>query len=334
MKNLLTYICGRGGGRQKFKQPQDLIICGHKIYPECQKQNNERKKQQWAVEKPKLDNARKLRGICFLDPDDKEFNETNNCALKKLELLVGTAMPCKLKTHQHKEICGGSDSRKEKHACIVEAHRSTRNRSGRTLPKDHEDRIAGNGFDSLSHFNLEHKFFSHAPSENPGCTSSGGQRVGEAREIASSADDRGKEQKRSHRRSTKNSMSTVHFAALMDLCHLKDAELEPTFQNYQGQVVLRGDIVKDDSGSYAVFTEQGSSASQMTAAKVMAVIARLSDCARQAADAVSASHPSQNGRRSKNIETCKDRMPIFMDSSTTTQVAQILAKHRRSSVSS
>ena len=27
----------------------------------------------------------------------------------------------------------------------------------------------------------------------------------------------------------------------------------------QSRVVLRGDIVKDDSGSYAVFTEQGSS---------------------------------------------------------------------------
>ena len=33
--------------------------------------------------------------------------------------------------------------------------------------------------------------------------------------------------------------------------------------------MLRGDIVKDDSGAYAVFTEQGSSASQMTAANVM-----------------------------------------------------------------
>ena len=29
---------------------------------------------------------------------------------------------------------------------------------------------------------------------------------------------------------------------------------------------FRGDIVNDDSGSYAVFTEQGSSASQLTAA--------------------------------------------------------------------
>ena len=61
----------------------------------------------------------------------------------------------------------------------------------------------------------------------------------------------------------------MHFVSLMDFCHLKNSELEPTFQKYKGRVVLRGDIVKDDSGSYAVFTEQGSSASQMTAAKVM-----------------------------------------------------------------
>ena len=58
----------------------------------------------------------------------------------------------------------------------------------------------------------------------------------------------------------------VHFASLMDLCSLKNSELEPQFQKYKGRVVLRGDIVKDDSGSYAVFTGQGSSASQMTAA--------------------------------------------------------------------
>ena len=42
-------------------------------------------------------------------------------------------------------------------------------------------------------------------------------------------------------------------------CHLKNAELEAKHQKYKGRVVLRGDIVKDDS--YAVFTEQGSSAS-------------------------------------------------------------------------
>ena len=55
----------------------------------------------------------------------------------------------------------------------------------------------------------------------------------------------------------------------MDICHLKNAVLETKHQKYKGRVVFRGDVVKDDSGSYAVFTEQGSPASQMTAAKVM-----------------------------------------------------------------
>ena len=80
----------------------------------------------------------------------------------------------------------------------------------------------------------------------------------------------------------------VHFASLTDICHLKNAELETKHQKYKGRVVLRGDIVKDDSGSFAVFTEKGSSASQMTAAKVMDIISRLPGCAGQAADAVSA----------------------------------------------
>ena len=80
----------------------------------------------------------------------------------------------------------------------------------------------------------------------------------------------------------------VHFATLMDICPLKNAEMETKHQKYKGRVVLRGDTAKDDSGIYAAFTEQGSSASQMTAAKVMDIISRLPGCDGQAADAVSA----------------------------------------------
>ena len=47
----------------------------------------------------------------------------------------------------------------------------------------------------------------------------------------------------------------VHCASLMNICRLKNAELEAKHQRYKGRVVLRGDIVKDNSGSYAVFTE-------------------------------------------------------------------------------
>ena len=102
----------------------------------------------------------------------------------------------------------------------------------------------------------------------------------------------------------------------MDLCHLKNAELETKHQKYKGRVVLRGDIVKDGSGSYAVFMEQGSSASQMTAAKVMDIISRLPGCAGQAADAVSAFSQVKKGRCSKIIENSKIGMFRHLDSST------------------
>ena len=87
--------------------------------------------------------------------------------------------------------------------------------------------------------------------------------------------------------STKN--AKVHFASLIDICHLK-VELEVKYQTYKGGVVLRGDIVKNDFAAYAVFIEQGSSVSQMTA-EVMDIIVRLPGCDGQAADAVSAWYP-------------------------------------------
>ena len=43
----------------------------------------------------------------------------------------------------------------------------------------------------------------------------------------------------------RNEGRKVHFASLLDVCHLKNSELEPRFQKYKGRVVLRGDIVND-----------------------------------------------------------------------------------------
>ena len=128
--------------------------------------------------------------------------------------------------------------------------------------------------------------------------------------------------------------ATVHFASLMDIWHLKNADLETKHQKYKGRVVLRGDIVKDDSGSYAVFTEQGSSASQMTAAMVMDIISRLPECAGQAADAGSALYPGQIGGCTQIIENSQIGVSRHLDSSTTTQMAKIMVQYGRPSCSS
>ena len=63
----------------------------------------------------------------------------------------------------------------------------------------------------------------------------------------------------------------------MDLCHLKNSELEPQFQKYNGRVVLRGDIVKDDSRSYAVYTEKKIISISNDSSKVMDIISSFQD---------------------------------------------------------
>ena len=59
-----------------------------------------KEKQKWSEEKIHLDNARKLRGICFIDPEDKAFKETIKNARKKLERPMALAMPCKASKKQ------------------------------------------------------------------------------------------------------------------------------------------------------------------------------------------------------------------------------------------
>ena len=46
-----------------------------------------KEKQKWLHEKLHLDNARKLRGIHFIDPEDKEFKETIKNARKNRHAL-------------------------------------------------------------------------------------------------------------------------------------------------------------------------------------------------------------------------------------------------------
>ena len=125
----------------------------------------------------------------------------------------------------------------------------------------------------------------------------------------------------------------VHFASLMDTCHFKNAELETRHQKYKRRVVLRGDIAKNDSGSYAVITEQGSSASQMTAAKVMDIISRLPGCTGQAADAVSPYTQVKMEDAPQIIENSQIGMSRHLDSSTTTQMAKIMVQYGRPSCS-
>ena len=111
------------------------------------------------MKKQQLDNARKLRGICFIDPEDKEFKETIEYARKKLETPMALAMPCKTsKKGKRGKTRSKTNDFKSKFACILEASESTRLRMEESLPNHHEDHIAGKVNNSLQHYKLVHKF--------------------------------------------------------------------------------------------------------------------------------------------------------------------------------
>ena len=273
-------------GRLTRKQ---LTSRPYHLWPELWKSMGKHAKlkeeQKWSNEKIHLENARKLRGIYFIDPEDTEFKETIKDARKKLETSVALAMPCKFMKN-----CGSGASNKikTKLACILEADESSRMRMGNSIPHNHEDHIAGKGENSLQHYNLVHKFIPMPQSMKIPAAKAAVDKEWEKLEKISAWKLTKVKSKKQVTDEARTSGATIHFASFMDICHLKNAELEAKHQKYKGRVVLRGDIVKDDSGSYAVFTEQGSSASQMTAAEVLDIISRLPGCDGQAADAVSA----------------------------------------------
>ena len=69
-----------------------------------------KEKQKWYNEKLHLENARKLRGIYFINPEEKEFKETIKNARKKLETSMAPAMPCKIS--KNNKNCGSGASNK------------------------------------------------------------------------------------------------------------------------------------------------------------------------------------------------------------------------------
>ena len=84
---------------------------------------------------------------------------------------------------------------------------------------------------------------------------------------------------------------------------------------------------EDDSCSYAVFTEQASSASQMTAGKVVDVTARRPGCAGQAVRAVSAYTQVKMGDAPKYWKLPKPECPDIWIHLPKHKEAQIMVQH-------
>ena len=93
----------RGGlTRKQFTSRPDYLW--PELWTKLGKNAELKEKQKWSHEKLHLDNARKLRGIYFIDPEDTEFKETIKNARKKLETPMAPAMPCKCQSSNAREL--------------------------------------------------------------------------------------------------------------------------------------------------------------------------------------------------------------------------------------
>ena len=134
-----------------------------KLWPEMWKQMydaaKKKAKQSWAIEKPELDNARQLRGVFFIEPNDEEFKLTMKAARTKLEVpMMPAAMSCKIHIKSSVETHRNIGKRKTTHACVVDADETTRPRLEGAVHKLHQDHITAKGMNSTTHYSLVHQF--------------------------------------------------------------------------------------------------------------------------------------------------------------------------------
>ena len=121
----------------------------------------------------------------------------------------------------------------------------------KSLPNHHEVHIAGKEDNSLQHNNLVHKFIPMPQAMKIPAAKAAVDKEWEKLEQIPACDLTNVISKNEVIGEARTKGAKVHVASLMDICHLKNADLKAKNQKYKG----RSDIVKDDSGSYAVFTE-------------------------------------------------------------------------------
>ena len=109
---------------------------------------------------------------------------------------------------------------------------------GESLPNHHEDHIAGKGEISLQHYNLAHKFVPMPQAVKIPAAKAAVDKEWEKLENISASNLTKVRSKKEVIDEAMTSGAKVHFASLMDICHLKNAELEAKHQKYKGRVVL------------------------------------------------------------------------------------------------
>ena len=143
--------------KQNTSRPDDVWPDMWKHVSDAAKQ---KARQRWAIEKPKLDNARQLRGTFFIEPNAEELKLTMKAARRKLEVPMPAAMPCKIpiKNSGEKPSQYWETQDKIRLFCWCWRKHETKARRSSTQTSSRSYHCK-KGWISITHYSLVHNFF-------------------------------------------------------------------------------------------------------------------------------------------------------------------------------
>ena len=225
---------------------------------------------------------------------------------------------------------GTCDTRKTKYACIVEADESTRKRWEGTLHKDHKDHVAGKEIISLNHYNLVHEFIPMPQAMKVLEAKAAVDKEWEKLEKKSMATDESQKQKKkwSMKQGEKAKqcvsdgyLSSQEFGVGTKTSKIPRSSRAPRWKSERWFRLLR-------SIYRARFVRVTDDSCKSNGCRSKATRMRRTSSRRSIS-----LHPSRNGRCTVFVEKCKVRKSRYLDSSTKTQMAEMV-QHGRPSRSS
>ena len=314
------YICGwRKTKIQKTTRPDSMIP---EEFNRLSKKNKAKEIEKWKIEGPKLEAARTRAKVHFVPVAEVEeyektlaeakakFSIPDAPAMETVAYAMVTRRQAKEARRQKWEDLNNNLGQPTKSASSSSHIPSTSppesrkrkwddgiNEMERTLKRCHDDKISGTSWGPLADFNetingfaLVHKQIDIKKAWGiPKAKAALDKEWGKLEKPGRPAWDLAGVRSRAEVEAEAiNLKKTTHFGNVIELCSIKHYELKLEDPDYKGRVCFRGDVVKNEEGVHAVFSEQGTSSAHMASTKFLDVIARLPGNKGEDADAVGA----------------------------------------------
>ena len=197
----------------------------------------------WAKEKPKLEEAQGQHGHTSVPTTDTEYERIIEDVRQRFREPPAQAMP--LLTHNFED---------EKMAMILREFSEEEDDQARAeqilmaladrTTDNHQEHFSPAGFASLEQYAMVHmpipiqkanKIPAAKAAVDAECQAHMDKKTWDVSKVRPKAEVIAE---------AKAKNESVHFGYLMDLCHLKHAELDPSLQKYKGRVVFRGESAR------------------------------------------------------------------------------------------